>query len=167
MVSPELLLRYPFFAGLNHEQVAGLARLTNELRPEPDSYLFYEGAPLSSLYLVLEGHVAISLSRPAVVSRAIIPPPGARTHEVTVSMLGVGDIFAWSSLVPPFKATSNARAASRCRVLAVQSGELRQLFELEPHFGYQVMVRVAQVARDRIQDLHYESLSIAVGAAAR
>ncbi len=166
MVSPELLRRYPFFAGLGNEQVASLARLADEVKVDQGGYLFYEGVLLDSLYLVLEGRVAITLSQPAVISRVIIPPPGARTHGVTGSMVGVGDIFAWSALVPPFKATSNARAASRCRVLTITSCELRQLFEIEPHFGYQVMVRVAQVARDRLQDLHYESLSNAVGAAA-
>lgn len=159
MISPELLRRHPFFADLGSEQVASLAQLADEARVEPGGYIFYEGVPLNRLYLVLEGRVAITLSQPAVCSRVIIPPPGARTREVTVSIVDVGDLFAWSALVPPFKATSNARAISRCRLLALRAAELRQLFELDPRFGYEVMVRVAQVARDRIQDLHYESLS--------
>ncbi|HMQ31288.1 MAG TPA: Crp/Fnr family transcriptional regulator [Chloroflexaceae bacterium] len=167
MVSPELLHRYPFFAGLGCEQLGSLARLAEPLTVETGGHLFYEGVGLTSLYLVIEGRVAITLSRPEVISRVIIPPPGARIREVAVSLVGVGDIFAWSSLVPPFKATSNARAATRCKLLAIDAAELRQLFELEPRFGYEVMVRVAQVARDRLQDLHYESLVSAVGAAAK
>lgn len=164
MVSPELLYRYPFFAGLGNDQISNLARLAEVVEVAKETHLFHEGVTLSQIYLVLEGRIAITLSRPAVSSRVIIPPPGARTHEVTVSMVGVGDLFAWSALVPPFKATSNARALSPCKLVAISSGELRQLFELEPRFGYQVMVRVAQVARDRLQDLHYESLANAVGA---
>lgn len=167
MVSPELLHRYPFFAGLGHEQLSSLARLADQTAIEAGGYLFYEGVSLTSLYLVAEGHVAITLSRPEVISRVIIPPPGARTHEVTVSIVGAGDVFAWSALVPPYKATSNARAVTRCKVLSINAAELRQLFELEPRFGYEVMVRVAQVARDRLQDLHYDSLASAVGAAAK
>lgn len=163
MVSPEQLHRYPFFSGLGCEQLASVARVAEEVAVAPGSYLFYEGVPLTRLYLVLEGRVAITLSQPEVLSRVIIPPPGARTREVTVSMVGIGDLFAWSSLVPPYKATSNAKALSRTRVLAICSAELRQLFELEPRFGYQFMIRVAKVARDRIQDLHYESLAVAVG----
>lgn len=165
MVSPELLLRYPFFAGLGSEQAGNLARLADEIVAAPGSYLFHEGDCLNSLYLVLEGKVAITLSQPDVISRVIIPPPGARTREVTVSMVSAGDLFAWSALVPPHKATSNARAIARSRLVLIDARELRQLFELDPRFGYLVMVRVAQVARDRIQDLHYESLAGMVGLA--
>lgn len=163
MVSPELLRRYPFFSGLASEQINSLARIADEVRVEPGEYLFHEGVVLANLYLVIEGKVAITLSQPEVISRTIIPPPGARTREVSVSIVCVGDIFGWSSLVPPFKATSNARAATRCRILTINSAELRQLFEIDPRFGYLVMVRVAQVARDRLHDMHYEALTSAVG----
>jgi CRP/FNR family cyclic AMP-dependent transcriptional regulator len=163
MLSPELLCRYPFFAGLGNDQISSLAQLSEEITVEPGRYLFYEGVGLTRLYLVREGRVAITLSQPEVSSRYIIPPPGARTREVTVSLVGVGDLFAWSSLVPPFKATSNALAVAPSKLLAINSAELRQLFEIDPRFGYQVMLRVAQVARDRLQDLHCESLARAVG----
>lgn len=163
MVSPELLQRYQFFAGLSSDQIASLAQLAEEITVEPGSYLFYEGGSITSLYIALEGRIAISLSLPEVGGAAIIPLPSARKREVTVSMAGAGDLFAWSSLVPPYKATSNARALSRCRAIAIGAVELRELFELDPRFGYQMMVRVAQVARDRIQDLHYESLAGTVG----
>ncbi|NTU81369.1 MAG: cyclic nucleotide-binding domain-containing protein [Chloroflexales bacterium] len=163
MVSPELLRRYKFFAGLSNDQIISLAQLAEEITAEPGSYLFYEGGGLTSLYLVLEGRVAISLSLPEVGSRAIIPPPTAKKREVTVSMVGVGEIFAWSSLVPPYQATSNARALTRCRVVALSAAELRQRFDRDTQFGYQMLLRVAQIARDRLQDLHYESLANVVG----
>lgn len=162
MVSPETLSRYPFFAGLANEQVSCLARFADELAVAKGDHLFHEGEPLRAIYLVAEGQIAITLGRPDVISRVIIPPPGARVHQVTVSTVGPGDLFGWSALVAPFKATSSARALTRCRCVAVKAGELRQLFELDPHLGYQIMQRVAQVARDRIHDLHYESLARAV-----
>lgn len=163
MVSPELLQRYPFFAGLATEQVSSLARITEEITVAKDDYLFYEGVSLAYIYLIAEGRVAITLSQPDVVSRVIIPPPGARVREVAVSTVGPGDLVGWSALVTPHKATSSARAITRIRCSAVNAAELRQLFELEPRFGYLIMQRVAQVARDRIQDLHYESLARVVG----
>jgi CRP/FNR family transcriptional regulator, cyclic AMP receptor protein len=163
MVSSEILRRYPFFAGLANEQLSSLARLTEEVTVTTGDYLFYEGVNLAYIYLVAEGSIAITLSQPEVVSRVIIPPPGARTREVAVSAVGPGDLVGWSALVPPFKATSSARTATRSRCYAINAAELRQLFEIEPRFGYQIMQRVAQVARDRIHDLHYESLAKTVG----
>jgi CRP/FNR family transcriptional regulator, cyclic AMP receptor protein len=163
MVSPELLRRYQFFAGLSRDQITHLAGLAEEISTEPGGYLFYEGEDLRNLFLILEGQVALSLSLPEVGSRAIIPPPTAKRREVTVSTVGAGEVFAWSSLVPPYKATSNATALTRCRAVAISTNDLRTIFELDPRFGYRMMVRVAQVARDRLQDLHFESLANAVG----
>lgn len=162
MVSPETLRRYPFFAGLANEQVSGLARLAEEITVAKDNHLFHEGERLTAFYLVAEGQIAITLSKPDVVSRVIIPPPGARVREVTVSTVGPGDLVGWSALVPPYKATSSTRALTRCRCIAVNAAELRQLFELDSRLGYLMMQRIAQVARNRIHDLHYESLTRAV-----
>jgi CRP-like cAMP-binding protein len=159
MVSPETLRRYPFFAGLANEQVSTLARLTEDVTVARGDYLFYEGVTLTHFYLVAEGRIGITLSQPDVVNRVIIPPPGARVREVTVSMVGPGDLVGWSALVAPFKATSSARAITPSRCAAINAAELRQAFEIDPRFGYLLMQRVAQVARDRIHDLHYESLA--------
>lgn len=163
MVSPDTLRRYPFLTGLAPEQISSLTRIAEEISVAKDDYLFHEGLHLTAIYLVAEGSIAITLSQPEVVSRAIIPPPGARVREVAVSTVGAGDLVGWSALVAPYKATSSARAVSRARCVAVHATELRQLFEIDPHFGYLIMQRVAQVARDRIQDLHYESLARTIG----
>ena len=158
MVSPELFHRYPFFAGLSDDQITTLGQLAEERTVAPGHYLFYEGENLPNLYLVREGRIAISLNLPDVLSRVLIPPPTARTREVTVSMLGVGEIFAWSALVQPYQATSNARALTPCHIVAFNAPTVRQCFERDTLVGYQILLRVAQVARDRLQDLHYESM---------
>lgn len=164
MVSPEILRRYQFFAGLSDAQIGTLAPLADEIAVKADQYLFREGDDLNTLYVVEEGKIAITLNLPEITSRSIIPAVGARTREATASLVGPGDVFAWSSLVPPFKATSNGKAATRCKVVALDSRAIRQLFEQDPRFGYQMLLKVAQVARDRLQDLHYESLAQSVGA---
>ena len=43
MVSPELLRRFPFFAGLSEEQINQIAMISEEERYEADEYLFQEG----------------------------------------------------------------------------------------------------------------------------
>lgn len=162
MVSTELLRRYQFFAGLNSEQIANLAELAEEVTVEAESYLFAEEEELAYLFLVLEGRIAVTLNLPEVGNRAVIASPAAKKREVTVGMVGVGEMCAWAALVPPYKAISNAKTLTPCRILTLNANELRGLFEQEPRFGYHMLVRIVQIARDHIQELHYESLAGAV-----
>lgn len=159
MVSPEVLRSFSFFAGLSHDQLTTLAMASTELTVAPGHLFFYEGGDLDTLYLLLDGSVALSLSVPEKGSRAIIPLPSVPAREFVVSELRPPEIFAWSALVPPYKATSNGRALQRSRVVAINCRELRNGFKDDPAFGYAMLVKVAQIARDRILALHYESLA--------
>jgi CRP-like cAMP-binding protein len=165
MVAPELLRASPFFGEFSADRLAALAQVAEEITVPQGHRFFFEGEDPAALYLVLEGSVALSVSLPEKCSRVITPHPAARTRDVVLSVARASDIFAWSALVPPFKATSNARAAERCRLVAVSTHEMRQRFETDPAFGYQMLLKVAQIARDRLLDLHYEALgnAIAVG----
>ncbi|NWF79898.1 MAG: cyclic nucleotide-binding domain-containing protein [Chloroflexi bacterium] len=164
MVSPELLRRYPFFAGFSPDQLTTIAMAAEELAVEAGHRFFNEGDDLTTLYLVIEGSVAISLSMPEKGSRSVLPPPAGQAREIVVSVVRASDVFAWSALVPPGKATSNARAEEACRVVAIDCSALHAQIERDPAFGYQLLLRIAQIARDRIQDLHVEALASAAGA---
>ncbi len=59
MISPEIIRRYPFFAGLTFEQIEFLAQTAEETTVEANSYFFHDGEALDSFYLVLEGAVSI------------------------------------------------------------------------------------------------------------
>jgi CRP/FNR family cyclic AMP-dependent transcriptional regulator len=159
MVSPELLRRYPFFAGLTLAQITELAKLSEELEVEPGHYFFHEGKTLSSFYLVLEGQVALTISLLDHGERTPIAETATKRREVTVSTVGAGEIFAWSALVPPNHATSNGKALTRCRVVAFDAPPLQTAFESDPDFGYRMILRITQIARDRLQGLYHESLA--------
>lgn len=158
MVSPELLRRYPFFSGLSTDQLTALAKAADEIILEEGSVLFREGETLHSLYLVVEGRVAITMELPQVGNRSAVHLPDAPMREAVVSMVSAGAVVAWSALVPPYVATSGARTDRECRLVALDCRDLRESFEQDPHFGYLMLVKVAQAARDRIRDLHTEML---------
>lgn len=159
MISPELLRRYPFFSGFDHGHLKALAIASEEISVPQGHLFFYEGDELTSLYLVLDGSVNLGVSMPDKGSRAIIPMQTAKVREAVVSVVRAGDVLAWSALVPPYKSTSNARAADPCKLVVFDARALRRSFDEDPVFGLQVMTRIAQVARDRILDLHYEALA--------
>lgn len=163
MVSAEILRRYPFFAGIDHERLAALARIGHDVRVEPGHWFFHENDDVDAFYLALEGAVAIIMEVP------LRGGPGHKvaeqfmrdyeTEEIVVSTVGSGDVFAWSGLIPPHAATAGAKAVTPCRVVAFPRAELADLIEADWSFGYSLVVKAAQVISQRLRDLRIESLA--------
>lgn len=165
MVSTELLRRYPFFAGLSRDHLNTLAKVSDEMTVEADEYFFHEEDLLEHFYIVLEGAAAIVFKLPERDVQHKIADQFARefrTKDAVLSTVGTGDIFGWSGLVPPYKATAGAKAITPCRVIAVGSKELVSVFEEDCRFGYLMTQKAAQVIRDRLRDLRIESVAFAV-----
>jgi CRP-like cAMP-binding protein len=162
MISVELLRRYPFFAGLSHDQLATLARVANEKSVESESYFFQEGDELDCFYIVVEGSAAVVIEVPdrEVEQKLSGQLTGElKTKDVVISAVGPGEVFAWSALVPPHEAMAGVKATTPCRVIAFDAKELQTAFEDDCVFGYLMMQKVAQVVRDRLHGMRIESLA--------
>ena len=64
MISPEIIRRYPFFAGLSNEQIITLAEDAEEKNIKEGYVFFKENDFLKSFYLVLDGTVGIVIEIP-------------------------------------------------------------------------------------------------------
>ena len=144
MISPELVRRYPFFAGLDMHQIKFLAMAATEVDVQEGEYIFREGDAVDHFYIVVEGSVAIVIDQ---------------EEEAVVSNLGPGDVFAWSGLIAPHKATADAKALTPARLLSFDYDEISRHFEEDQHFGYVMMLKATEVMRNRLQDLRIESLA--------
>ena len=151
MISPEIIRRYPFFAGLSLDQINTLAKLASEEKVEAGHFFLREGDEVQYLYLVVEG-----------TANALIELP-AKDKEIIVSSIGPGEVFAWSALVPPHKATASVKATAPCHVVAVDCRKLLEAFEEDCRFGYVMMTKAAQVTRDRISSMNIEFLAYLAG----
>ena len=161
MVSPELLRRYRFFGGLDHEQLVTLSSLGSEANVAAGHVFFEEGHELPAFYLVVEGAVAILIDVPDQgVEHAISGQltGDLQTVGVTVSTAGTGDVFGWSALLPPYVATASAQAIMTTRVIAFETKSLLELFADDCEFGYLMVQKAGQIVRDRLRDLRVESL---------
>jgi CRP-like cAMP-binding protein len=163
MVSPELIRRYPIFAGLSLEQITTLAQIAEEMAVKAEYYFFCEGEELDHFHIVLEGRVGILVDLPIQgvrqpVSRQITG--SLETKEVVVSTIEPGEIFAWSALVSPHAATSRAKALTSSRVISFDCRELRKIFEEDCRFAYLMVQKAAQRIRQRLRDMRIESLSL-------
>ncbi|MGB5843549.1 MAG: cyclic nucleotide-binding domain-containing protein, partial [Anaerolineales bacterium] len=90
MVSPELIRRYPYFSGISLEQLNLLANIAEETECEPDYYFHHEGDDIGKVYIIIEGEVSLVTSLPQ------------QNKEVVINTLGTGDVFGWTSLLPPY-----------------------------------------------------------------
>jgi CRP-like cAMP-binding protein len=162
MISPELLRRYPFFAGLNMDQINMLSKLANEEIVEPGHYFFHENEALDSFFLDVEGAVAIVFELPERDVDHKISDQFMRklkTKDVVISTVSPGDVFGWSGLVPPYTATAGAKALTPCRVIAFDRKEIVAIFDKDCEFGYLMTQKAAQVIRERLHDFRIESLA--------
>jgi CRP-like cAMP-binding protein len=166
MISPELLRRYPFFAGLEDSQILALAQVAVKEKVDEGHYFFHEEDKLDTFYLVVEGEVAVIIEVPdqAVEQKVSGQLTGKlQTKDIVISTVGPGEVFAWSGLVPPHEATASAKAATACWVVAFDGDQLRHKFEEDCRFGYIMMQKAAEVSRGRLRDLRIESLANLIG----
>lgn len=147
MVSPELIRRFPFFSNFSMDQIIFLAKIAEEESVQREHYFNHEGEEINSLYLILEGEIILVTSLPQ------------KDREVTLNSLGPGDVFGWSAMVPPYTATAAAKAVSPSRVVSFDARELRKKSDEDCQFGYLMMIKIAQVIRDRLNSLRIETLA--------
>ncbi len=166
MISPELLRRYPFFAGLSVNQLTLLAQAAEEKEVEAGNYLFREGEPLQKMFLTVAGNVDIVMELPAQnvshkVSEQLLGE--MKTDDVVVTTVGPGEIFGWSALLPPHEATASGKTTTDSQVVVFDGPTLMQKFVEDPAFGYVMTQKVASVMRERLKALRIESLAGLIG----
>jgi CRP-like cAMP-binding protein len=150
VIKAEMISRYPFFADLNPDQIAQLTNVAEGLTVKTGEFIFHEGDALHCFYIVVEGAVGVVFEAPK--------DEETQTEDVIFSAIGPGGAFAWSALVPPHKATASTKALSSCWLLSFNCQELLKYFEDDCEFGYRMLIKVAQISRDRLRDTRFESL---------
>jgi CRP-like cAMP-binding protein len=162
MISPELLRRYPFFAGFSHEQLAVLAMSADEHSVGAEHTFFHEGENLSDFFLLLEGTAVLTIKIPDRDVEQINNnhiTGGFITRDINVGTLGASEVFGWSALVPPNEPTASAKALTPCRVVVFNTEKLQQTMDEDCIFGYAMMLKVAQLVRERLRNRRIESLA--------
>ena len=151
MISPELLRRFPFFAGLSEEQLKQIAMIAEQETYKAGEVIFEEGDEAHALYIIVEGEVSIVIN---------IDEEGEKREEL--SALHAGEIMAWSAIVPPHTLTaSGVASATPTRVIAIDGAGLRALFEADcGGLGYMMLNRLLGVIRERMSNTRVQLVSL-------
>ena len=138
MISPEVLRRYPYFAGIDEESLKQLAMIAEEKTIPVGTVLFREGDPATHLAIVLKGEVNVQY---------LLGDGELRTVDTLVD----GDLLMWSALVEPYKATALGTSTKATRLACIDAAKLRVLCEREPMLGYRLMTQVARLLAHRLE----------------
>ncbi len=102
---------------------------------------------LSELYILIEGRVILGIN---------IPKKG----RINLNTIHPGQIFSWSALFPPHISTAYAVATEPVKVLAIKSGNLRQMVEENASFGYVFMSIIGRTLSQRLADTRFQLVNM-------
>ena len=135
---PDLLLhlkRIEIFESLTVNQLAAIAAVTEEIGFDENTTVIQEGEQGDTLYLVLEGKVAVIKSQ--------------GEEEVELDQIGAGDYFGEMALfgVPR---TATIRTLTPCRFLFLHKHAFDEMVKEYP----QIALEICKVLSKRILTLH-------------
>lgn len=145
MVSPELLRRYPFFAGLDDSQLRELAMIADEETHPAGAVLLREGEPSEALFLLLEGGLELFYR----VEEEYRPE---LTKEFVIGEIDPGQVFSISALIEPYRHSAAARTTAPSRAVRLEAEALRNLCRADLQLGYTLMQKIAKAALERLSD---------------
>ncbi|MEA2008820.1 MAG: cyclic nucleotide-binding domain-containing protein [Chloroflexota bacterium] len=123
---------------LNEEELQILRPLVDQVSCEAQKTVFEQGEEAKYLYLVTEGEVVIRFN----------PEDGA---AITVSTVGKGDVFGWSSIFGSHTYTSCAVCREDGKLLRIKGLDLKKLCEEHPAIGILILERLASVIASRLK----------------
>lgn len=137
----------PFLAGLGPAERRRVAEIARMVAVEPGSILLREGDATTHLGIVRRGRVAL---------RTHVPGRGA----VTVLTVEAGDIFGWSAVVPPFRATSTAVTVEPTEALLFEAYAIREALEHDDELAAALYPRLLHVVARRLEATRLQLLDL-------
>jgi len=145
---PEPVLRgHPFFAGLDPSHLDLLARHASGVAFTDGAFLFREGQPAETFFLINGGSVALEVAAPG-------------RGPVVIQTIGDGEVAGFSWLLEPHRWEFDGRAIGAVAAVRVDGAGLRAKCTADPLLGYELMRRFARLATRRLQATRMQILDV-------
>ncbi len=141
------LKEHPFFASLEPAHILLLASYAQNRCFAAGQYLFREGEPANEFFLIRDGSAAIEIAAPGKA-------------PIVLETLGSGEIAGASSLVPPYRWASDARAVTATRAIGLDAERLRGQCEAYQQLGYEIMKRFLAIAMWKLNATRLQFLDV-------
>jgi CRP-like cAMP-binding protein len=136
-----------FASGLEPGIQTRLAELSRTFTAEPGEELFREGDESEVLGVVIKGRVAL---RTHVAERG----------DLTLLTVEPGDIYLWSALVPPYRATSTAVAIETLEAITFEGPALRAALREDAALAQALYPRVLVAVERRLNATRVQLLEL-------
>jgi CRP-like cAMP-binding protein len=136
-----------FASGLEPGIQTRLAELSRTFTAEPGQELFREGDESKVLGIVIKGRVAL---RTHVAERG----------DLTLLTVEPGDIYLWSALVPPYRATSTAVAIETLEAVTFEGPALRAALREDAALAQALYPRVLVAVERRLNATRVQLLEL-------
>ena len=143
----EVLRRTPLTAGLGHPERRRLAALCRVRTADAGEILLREGSETTQLGVVRSGRVALRLQ---------VPGRGSST----VLTVEAGDVFGWSAVVPPYRATSTAIAIEPSELLVFEARALRDALDEDEDLAAALYPRLLRAVSRRLEATRLQLLDV-------
>ncbi len=143
----EYLPEHPFFAGLDDEAIDLVTGCAVNVHLRPGAYLFREGEPADTFYVIRSGRVAIQMRLPTDGVVVSTPP--------TTATSSAGRGWCRRTAGP-----STPVATEETSVVAFDGACLRGKCEADPALGYALLQRVVQVMSTRLHSARVRLLDL-------
>lgn len=135
------------FQGLSEDQIELIRPLVNLCRYYPGKVIFNQGQRATHLYIVASGEVIINFK----------PYDGP---SLTVSRMGPGGVFGWSSTLGRDVYNSAAVSVTETEVYQISGDALRNLCEHHPDAGVVILEKLASAIAERLESTHTQIMGI-------
>jgi CRP-like cAMP-binding protein len=138
MIDLQTLEQFPYFAGMEKENLSELAAITERKTFPAGARIFEEGENAQFLYVIVRGQVEITYLL-------------AKGKHIGIQTLTRGDLLVWSAIIEPYKTTSEGTAKEETQVLAIDAKRLREFFETDPYLAHALTQTVAKMLDRRLR----------------
>lgn len=142
-----IIADHPFFADLDPAFINLLVGCASNVRFKKGDFIFREGDPANSFYLIREGKVAVEIFAP-------------QHQPIMVATLEQGEILGWSWLLPPYQWKHQARAMDNVRAITLDGKCLRGKCEENHDLGYEILKRFARIIEQRLESTRLQLLDV-------
>jgi CRP-like cAMP-binding protein len=123
--------------GLGEAHLQKLAALAQPRECPPGAVLFREGDASGFIFVLLSGEVTLEVKA------------GDR-GPAAVYAASPGELLGWSPLLGRHAMTATARAATPCRLAALDVARVEELVQQDPPFGVALLRHIGLVVSDRL-----------------
>lgn len=141
-----VMIEHPFFHGLEDELSRAIAGCGKQVRFETGQYLYRQGDPADTFYIIRRGSVGLEMRGPQGSMMFDTEHPGGVLNA------------AW--IVPPYRCSTDARALETTVAVALNGKCLRDKCEADHHLGYELMKRFVPVLVDRLTHARFQTLDV-------